>query len=154
MARKTGLKANGRLKKGYRFARGGRIVKAKAAKRAPARRRRRRRYQPSTRKHRTRRLNGEIDLEVTAPDRSLGNILDHCQSAALGQERPRLGDQVRMRPLPLGRSDRRKSLAGRRSPNEMEVGWIDLERVAQAKPERVARLCLMVDTEDFEARAP
>lgn len=43
MARKTGLKANGRLKKGYRFARGGRIVKAKAAKRAPARRRRRRR---------------------------------------------------------------------------------------------------------------
>lgn len=40
MARKTGLKANGRLKKGYRFARGGRIVKAKAA---PARRRRRRR---------------------------------------------------------------------------------------------------------------
>ena len=41
MVRKTGLKANGRLKKGYRFAKGGRIVKA--AKGAPARRRRRRR---------------------------------------------------------------------------------------------------------------
>ncbi len=27
---KTGLKENGRLKKGYRFARGGRVVKAKS----------------------------------------------------------------------------------------------------------------------------
>lgn len=37
----TGLKRNGRLKKGYRFARGGRVVKAKATA-AKSRRRRRR----------------------------------------------------------------------------------------------------------------
>lgn len=29
VSRKTGLKANGALKKGYRYAKGGRIVKAK-----------------------------------------------------------------------------------------------------------------------------
>lgn len=28
---RTGLKSNGRLKKGYRFAKGGRVVKAKAS---------------------------------------------------------------------------------------------------------------------------
>jgi len=37
---KTGLKRNGRLKKGYRFARGGRVVKAR---KTTTRRRRRRR---------------------------------------------------------------------------------------------------------------
>ncbi len=41
----VGLKKNGRLKKGYRFARGGRVVKAKAktTKRARKRSTRRRR---------------------------------------------------------------------------------------------------------------
>ncbi|WP_267967699.1 hypothetical protein [Vibrio maritimus] len=41
---KVGLKANGTLKKGYRFAKGGRVVKAKGTttkKRKPARRRKR-----------------------------------------------------------------------------------------------------------------
>ncbi|WP_269472758.1 hypothetical protein [Vibrio taketomensis] len=32
---KEGLKANGKLKKGYRFAKGGRIVKAKYVKTKP-----------------------------------------------------------------------------------------------------------------------
>ncbi len=36
-----GLKRNGRLKKGYRFKRGGKVVKAKATKRARKRSRRR-----------------------------------------------------------------------------------------------------------------
>lgn len=31
-ATKTGVKANGTLKKGYRYAKGGRVVKAKAKK--------------------------------------------------------------------------------------------------------------------------
>lgn len=40
MARKkTGVKSNGRLKKGYRYARGGRVVKAKAKKSTRRRRR-------------------------------------------------------------------------------------------------------------------
>ncbi|CAH6868836.1 conserved hypothetical protein [Vibrio chagasii] len=41
---KTGLKSNGTLKKGYRFAKGGRVVKAKGTtskKRASRRRKRR-----------------------------------------------------------------------------------------------------------------
>lgn len=36
----VGLKKNGRLKKGYRFARGGRVVKAKAKRKTRRRRRR------------------------------------------------------------------------------------------------------------------
>lgn len=36
----TGKKANGQLKKGYRYMRGGRVVKAKTAAKPAARRRR------------------------------------------------------------------------------------------------------------------
>ena len=45
-----GLKANGRLKKGFRFAKGGRVVKAKGTTK-----RRRRRSAPKTRRVATRR---------------------------------------------------------------------------------------------------
>ncbi|MFN3933622.1 MAG: hypothetical protein ACK4KX_03195 [Parvibaculum sp.] len=42
VSKRVATKRNGTLKKGYRYARGGRIVKAKAApKRKPTRRRRR-----------------------------------------------------------------------------------------------------------------
>lgn len=40
---RVGLKGNGRLKKGYRFKRGGGVVKAKAARKTPRRRKRSRR---------------------------------------------------------------------------------------------------------------
>lgn len=37
----VGLKRDGKLKKGYRFAKGGRVVRAKAARKTTRRRRRR-----------------------------------------------------------------------------------------------------------------